>query len=224
MFNSLGHGIFGDAAPEAEVSITEMLELMDKRLPYLAHLDYKLLINDTPIPFITCDNPVILYNQMMEAKRHPTPGAWANMGLQVFFPISPDHLIYMHDSYNYFVSNRAGSPVIGNITEGDVIQLNTLQYLNCGELLFFDDHFDKANAEAVISNNQEIRKKLWTPQHMSLGLYHYVEIGHARTNLQLSFSRLSVRGNQFKPGNRMVYLRHSEFYALRESIAPDEVK
>lgn len=224
MFNSLSQGMFGEETPESEMTITEMLQLMGKRLPYLAHLDYKLLVNDTPTPFITSDNPVILYNQMMESKRHPTPGAWANMGLQVFFPISPDHLVYIHDSYNYFTGNGTNPLVITNITERDVVQLNTLQFLNCGELLFFDDHFDKANAETLICKSQDIRKKLWKPQHVNSGPYHWVEIGQPRINLQLSFSRLSQRGKLFKPGNKLVYLRHEEFYNLRESFAPDEMK
>jgi hypothetical protein len=80
-FGSLNQSMFGDVAPDDEMTVREMLELMEQRLPYLAHLDYTLVINDTPVPFITSDNPVVLYNRMMEIKRHTTPGAWANMGL-----------------------------------------------------------------------------------------------------------------------------------------------
>ena len=224
VFNTLNQGMFGDEAPDDEMSIRDMLELMTKRLPYLAHLDYKLIINDTSIPFITSDNPVVLYNQMMEIKRHRTPAAWANMGLQVFFPISPDHLIYIHDSNNYIAGAPAGTTVIGNITERDVNQLNALQYLNCGELLFFDEHFDKGNAESLKKESQEFREKLWIPKHVSFGSFHWVDMGRPQINLQVSFSRLSPRGKQFKPGNRMVYLRHPDFYELRESLVPDEMQ
>jgi hypothetical protein len=222
MTDSLNQSMFGDAAPDQETSVRELLELMDRRLPYLAYLDYKLVINDNPTPFITCDHPVVLYNRMMEIKRHTTPGAWANMGLQVFFPISPDHLIYIHDTFTYSASGRAGSAVIDNPTERDIAQLNTLQFLNCGQMLYFDNHFSKSDAETLTRNNAEGRKKLWTPNPLQFGPYHFVDIGRPRTNLDLSFSRLSPRATRFKPGNRMVYLRHTDFYHYRDSAVPAE--
>jgi len=222
MTDSLNQSMFGDAAPDQKTGVRELLELMDGRLPYLAYLDYKLVINDNPTPFISCDHPVVLYNRMMEIKQHTTPGAWANMGLQIFFPISPDHLIYIHDRFTYTTSSRIGSAVIDKPTEHDVAQLNTLQFLNCGEMLYFDNHFNKSDAETLTRNNVESRKKLWTPNPLQFGFYHFVDIGRPRTNLDLSFSRLSPWANRFKPGNRVVYLRHADFYRLRDSVVPGE--
>lgn len=140
------------------------------------------------------------------------------------FPISPDHLIYLHDSNNYIAGASAETTVIGNITERDVNQLNALQYLNCSVLLFFDEHFDKGNAESLKKESQEFREKLWIPKHVSFESFHWVDMGRPQINLQVSFSRLSPQGKQFKPGNRMVYLRHPDFYELRESLVPDEMQ
>jgi hypothetical protein len=220
MSNSLMRDIIGNKAENDDMSVCEMMHMVDKKLPYLAHLDYKLIINESDIPFITSDNPVVLYNQMMEAKNHGTPAAWANMGLQVFFPISPDHLIYLHDCYNYIANGRAGSSTITTNTDWDVVQLNTLQYLNCGEMLYFDDQFEKSDIETLIRNNQEARKKAWTPTPRSFGPYHWVEMSHPRIHLQLSLTRLSPRGRQFKPGTHLVYLRHRDFYLLRNGYEP----
>jgi Protein of unknown function (DUF4238) len=198
-FNELMKGTFGETRPQSSISVKEMVEMVESQLPYLGYTGCKLIVNDTKIPFITSDNPVVLYSQLMENKKDFARAAWASKGLQVFFPISPDHLIFLYDIFTYSVGKYRNSSEVNKISEKDVVQLNALQYLNCKSLLYFDENIEKADIEKVIAQFKKEREKLMKPKLMSFGSYRWVMIHEPRINLNLSFSKLSMTGKRFTP-------------------------
>ena len=45
-----------------KVSVTQIMSIAATTLPLADYLRFQLLINETKIPFITSDNPIIKYN------------------------------------------------------------------------------------------------------------------------------------------------------------------
>ena len=108
----------------------------------------KLLINQTSIPFIVSDHPVVRYNQLME--EHTKPGCHtglATKGLQVFIPISPLLMLAYYDSKIYKIANKKDCECVLT-NRDDVFQLNGLQFLNTDKNLYFNHQI----------NNSEITK------------------------------------------------------------------
>lgn len=101
-------------------------------------LDYKLLKNNTELPFITSDFPVVKYNRYLESKKwmHGKTG-YGNTGLQIFIPLNSKLTLVFYDSMIYKVGYKKREICdIENVK--DIEQLNILQILNCFETLFFD--------------------------------------------------------------------------------------
>ncbi len=73
------------------------LGLAMQNYPILFDLDYKLLINETDVEFVTSDNPVVLYNQLFSFRTYISNTGLATKGLQIFFPISPRYTLLFFD-------------------------------------------------------------------------------------------------------------------------------
>lgn len=88
----------------SQVAISSTL----KTLPIVMDLKAKLLKADRPgIPFITTDNPVVLYNQYLENwATGYSSGGLAQKGLQIFFPLSPRYCLMLFDPGIYRVGSR----------------------------------------------------------------------------------------------------------------------
>lgn len=52
-------------------------------------LGYRLLVATPGTEFITSDNPVVMYNQLLEPSGLPSATGMGTKGLQIFFPLSP---------------------------------------------------------------------------------------------------------------------------------------
>ncbi len=95
--------------------------------PLTSDLKYKLIINHTQIPFIASDHPVVLYNQFLESrKKFGSNTGYACKGLEIFLPISPNHLLIFFDKDTYQVGTRNKNTVILTI-EKEIHSLNMLQ-------------------------------------------------------------------------------------------------
>lgn len=104
----------------------------------LAHdLHCKLLLNTTANPFVTSDNPVVCYNQLMESKRaFGSSTGLQSKGLQLFIPLSPRHCLMYYDSQAYNVGSLQ-NPVVRLARTEDVDSLNLLQMINATENVYF---------------------------------------------------------------------------------------
>ncbi|UKT65456.1 DUF4238 domain-containing protein [Pedobacter mucosus] len=119
---------------EHEAAIKMSLSNVSNIASNMLDLDFKLLVNRTPTPFISSDFPVVKYNQFLEAKKW-TYGktGYGNKGLQIIIPLSGELSIILFDSSIYKVGFRKRNHL--EINElNDINQLNILQILNCLEI------------------------------------------------------------------------------------------
>jgi hypothetical protein len=106
-------------------------------VPFLLDLDCKLLINETPVPFLASDNPVILYNRLCELNDWGgTNTGFARKGLMILLPLSPRHQLILFDRDVYRVYGMLLKQVPLKRPD-DVEWLNGLQFLNANETLYF---------------------------------------------------------------------------------------
>lgn len=105
--------------------------------PVLYDLGLSVLLADTPVKFVISDNPVVLRNQYWEQNMRFDRLGWSLQGLQIFFPISPNHLLLLYDRTTYKVGSRGHGQVVPIRTTRDVVLLNTLQWLNAEENIYF---------------------------------------------------------------------------------------
>lgn len=108
-------------------------------LPLAIDLMPKLLINKTGIDFVSSDNPVVLYNQLLSFRSFTSNAAIPAKGLQIFLPISPTQQLIFYDHECYSVGSHKSDVI--NITEAkDVYELNTLQMCSANENVYFSNH------------------------------------------------------------------------------------
>lgn len=105
-------------------------------LHFAMDLSCKLLLAKKGTEFITSDNPVVYYNQALEACNSHHGIGTASKGLQIFFPIAPEILILFYDASVYKVGGRREQTI--QITEQrDMDQINTLMLANAEENIYF---------------------------------------------------------------------------------------
>lgn len=113
--------------------------------PLLTDLNAKLVWIKGVGSFITSDNPVVLYNQMFEFDKAGSNTGFACKGLQIFYPISPKHLILLYDKNVYSVGNKKDQVVIVDSQE-DIDQLNLLQMAAAEENVYSMDNSPDFNS------------------------------------------------------------------------------
>ncbi len=104
-------------------------------------LKLKILVNKTPIPFLTSDNPVVRYNQFLESKNYLRPlNGYGALGLQIFFPINTKLMVMFYDGLIYKAGNKSDFKVYINDV-ASINELNKLQFLNCERMVYFNEEF-----------------------------------------------------------------------------------
>lgn len=105
-------GISDEFKPTFEklkVDSSEAIELMKSlfqtSMNNCADLMLKTIINTTPQPFITCDDPLLTYNKHLERLEYHNYGLGSN-GLILLLPISPTYALVLYDSNTYKLGTR----------------------------------------------------------------------------------------------------------------------
>lgn len=70
-----------------------------------ADLRITLIKNTSPLPFITSDHPVVKYNQFFMSHNYYKAYGYGQIGIQIFFPISPSLCLVLFDPIPYRVHN-----------------------------------------------------------------------------------------------------------------------
>ena len=176
-------------------------------------LDFKLLINKSEIPFISSDFPVVKYNKFLEMKKweHGKTG-YANTGLKIFIPLSPEIMIVLYDSMIYKVGFKKSHYLEIN-DKNEINQLNTLQILNCTNTLFFNEKctehylvelikkaskYNKANQ--VISNSSYLLKKNENPQEIDFKKKdkNLIIVGSSDCEINLNINGIKIHSGSSK--------------------------
>lgn len=129
------------------------MDQMSQLTVNILDLEIKLLVNKTDVPFIASDYPIVLYNSYLERKKWAfSKVGFGVRGLQIFIPISPDLTLTLFDSAIYKIGGRK-SNYLNLTTECDILQLNTLQYLNCIQHIYFSDLFSDKHLHKLLQNS-----------------------------------------------------------------------
>lgn len=108
-----------------------------KLLPLCRDLEYRVLINETNVPFVTSDNPVCMYNQFLE-RMGVNNGGLGQRGLQLYMPISPAVALFYYDPKVYKVGSMLMDFVRISKTD-DVNELNKMLATQANEILIVQD-------------------------------------------------------------------------------------
>lgn len=115
---------------------------------YLLDLNFTILINKTDRKFITTDNPMVKYNQFYIHRNYDRGYGIANVGLQIFMPISPKLCICLYDSKVYNCNlNQDGN--IDIIRSKQIDEINKIIYLNSYKTIYFNDIVKKGYIESI---------------------------------------------------------------------------
>ncbi|GIP08223.1 hypothetical protein J1TS5_03930 [Paenibacillus macerans] len=119
----------------------------------LYDLKCTLLINKSDRQFITSDNPLVRYNLMYVVRKYKLRGyGLGSMGIQLFFPISPEICICLFDSNLYdFRHDNQGNIVISKGKHID--ELNKLFYLNSYRSIFFHNSIQSQYIRRIADKN-----------------------------------------------------------------------
>lgn len=185
-------------ADPANFTIAMMLRLYH----LIMDLEYRLLVAAPGTEFITCDNPVVLYNQFMEFERFGSSTGLASKGLQIFFPLSPKHMLCFFDPQVYACEPRKSSQTaIANPRDMD--QLNALQVAAALENVYYSG--PAANVFCSVEIGKKYRRKdkakiIKGPERKNAtGVMQLIGMSRTdvRTNLELTFMRV------LKPAKKM---------------------
>lgn len=195
--------------------------------PMALDLELQLIRNRTAHPFITCDHPVVLYNQFMES-RQPFAShiGVASKGLQVFMPLNPSYTLMLFDSQSYLIGGRRLRPPVVESTQPDVVQLNLLQVLNADQQLYFNDDIDEQTIRASVDCAAELRTRvrasvdeLILPPKESSTPHSLIRIRRVplRADVKLSFvGKLPQAAGQGLTPSRTNYLRNPTLCDLHD--------
>lgn len=201
------------------------LKNQNKNVLMITDLHIKLISNETNIPFVTSDNPVVQYNQFLE---HKTPlesiTGYGVKGIQIFIPISTRYMLVLFDSQVYYLGKKK-SKVIHVTRPTEIDQLNILQVINSDQMVYGNERMNEVYVKHLFemskkfkSPREEISQKTQTGERTFM-VYHGT--ASCRIKLNLSFVALSTYAERidFSQGH-MVYPRE---YAIKvaDSIKND---
>ena len=136
----------------------DSMKVAAESYPILLDLKASLIIIKNDRMFITSDNPVIRYNYMYVIRNYRLTGyGLANRGIQLFFPISPKHCIYIYDDEMY--DTELSEQNIIELHRGKhVDELNKLFYLNSYDFLFFNENVRESYFKKIVSQQKHMNK------------------------------------------------------------------
>ncbi len=137
----------------------DSLKSVVKIVPEMVDLKYKLIKNISNRPFIISDNPLIIYNQLLERKKSLviSQRGYGQKGIQMFLPLNDKYMLIVYDSNIYKVGNRNDKVVlIDDILSID--QLNILQFLNSTETLCFNHRAPEHYIRTLFDKSKRFKK------------------------------------------------------------------
>jgi len=190
------------------------LSLIKRACLYTRDLHFKIIINKSDIKFLTSDNPVIKYNQLLEKQNWINGGttAFASLGLQYYIALNPETLIMFYDPATYKVGNKMEKTIeVTNNT--DIMQLNLLHFLNCNSNVFFNELFtekiinDYFNRSKKFKKANRVKITEYIDQTNSNHSLISTETSSCEIKLNLSFIKLTKIAKKYKFDKRTIQLR-----------------
>ncbi len=124
----------------------------------LLDLEYVLLKNNTDTPFITSDNPVVLYNQLFEERNFNMGTFLTATGLQIFFPVTPKYYLFFYDKAVYWFT-KIKNGLVNLDTKANIDVLNKLQCTNAYKTLYFNEFITTEYIEEIYTQVKKYRRE-----------------------------------------------------------------
>jgi Protein of unknown function (DUF4238) len=170
---------------------------LEKHVLYTIDLNIILLENHTNIPFISSDNPYVIYNQYFEHKQFKAMNGIASSGIQIFFPLNPKFCILLYDIDFYKIGNKNQNIIPLTFTE-DINQINSLQVINTYSTLFFNEMIDESylldllrNIKCISSKDKAILDRYDFPERRKTLLFS--RLSENKIDLNLSFIKFTKK-------------------------------
>jgi len=203
--------------------------LATQAYPLICDLGMKLLINDASEVFVTSDNPIVMYNQLMNFNTFGSNCGYACKGVQIFVPLDSRKTMMLYDRDAYRVGNE-NEPVVHITNVQDVYELNTLQFVSAVDNIYYED----LNLNAVALHK---KAKPFLRAHKSdVGAYlqpdepnkKNVQIVRTsqvdiRTHLSLSFVSVRASAKRWRDKTRMMKERPVTFIRSERIVAALEL-
>lgn len=186
-------------------------------------LKCKFLINKTRIPFITSDNPAVIYNQFLERMKQESY-ALGSRGLQIYFPLTPKVAVIYYDSECYKIGCKKRTYV--DLTQPtDVLELNKLSAVNAESVLYYmNGSIPDNQLQLLASYNKKYKPNIRAEMYPDITLSEKEEIIGVHNNpiqckLALSFVKeltkyKMLNVNDFDPSKH----RYRDIAYLKDEI------
>lgn len=116
-------------------AITDALQAGTMGASLLTDLAMLLIENESQIPFIASDAPVVLHNRLFEDDTACNAAGYGSVGLQIALPLGPRTMLFCYDPAAYRAATD-GDGMVRLADEAAVITLNELQWEVAEDLLF----------------------------------------------------------------------------------------
>jgi hypothetical protein len=188
--------------------VQEALRHILPMFPLTLDLRCVVLVNVTGSALITSDNPVVLYNQLLEERTWVSNTGLQSVGLQIYFPLNASTALFFYDPGVYGVGRTNPTRVVLR-NRSDVEQLNGLQVVNAQSALFFDPRHtaqtELRQALATYRRHRRTRRATFVSQREFpikkdetrelVGFFRE----DVRCHLRLTFLRTLKRARQARP-------------------------
>lgn len=114
----------------------------------LTDLALLLVQNDSDLPFVASDAPVVAHNRLFEATRSVGTAGYANVGLQLFLPLGPRLLLLCYDPAAYAPVDAEAGLVCFN-DRATARLLNDLQWEAAGKVILTSPAMDEAELHSA---------------------------------------------------------------------------
>ncbi|MBE9054029.1 DUF4238 domain-containing protein [Nostocales cyanobacterium LEGE 11386] len=207
-------------------AVQEYLTIVVPFFPIVRDLHWKLIINETEEPFITSDNPVVLYNQFLETRKtYGSNVGLASKGLEIFLPLSPQIILILYDKdvYKVGAKNQACIQLTMDI---DIKALNLIQYINANKNIYFNENFSEKQVQDLLRTANRYRRQLkanWDKypkkvenekQKILLHLYG----SDVKCSLKLSFISILKKAKSYSLGQKVTHVRNEQLCRLHEKF------
>lgn len=179
MFEGMGTVIdpeMEDFSPSIKEAVLLAMKNYAEIMHVLGDLKICLLLNKTPVPFITSDDPAVMTNRWhIEDSRvqFKSPGL-VSCGAIFFLPLSPRLMCVAYDGDVHSIPHEGGWADVRS--ERDVIAFNEHQFLNAFANVYFQ-HWD--HGDWITSNYNVVEKSRLPSRHrVNYAVLDKVDKGH----------------------------------------------
>ena len=156
----------------------------------ISNLEYILLHNDSDIPFVTSDYPIIRFNQYMRSKNLDISDlGYSVKGIQILLPLSPKLCLLLFDDVYYDIV-ESSKKIYSIDSRNEIDSINALQLYNTGDKLYF-------NSEVTYEYIKTIKSRCQIASKASKVNNDKVFINGITDNIPLSNTEFVLQNNAY---------------------------